>query len=87
MYWKDNFEVAKKVTTEALETGHPAWLMTVRGTVHSSQSDFCILYPQLADWLMKMTIDPIRAIDINIDASLEFLYVSCRKTYYMNNHF
>ncbi|ETI27217.1 hypothetical protein G647_09900 [Cladophialophora carrionii CBS 160.54] len=73
MYWKDNFEVAKKVTMEALETGHPAWLMTVRGTVHISQSDFCILYPHLASWLMKMTIDPIRAIDLNIDASLEFL--------------
>jgi platelet-activating factor acetylhydrolase len=73
MYWKDNFEVAKNVTTEARETGHPAWLMTVRGTVHISQSDFCILYPQLASLLMKTTIDPVRAIDINIDASLEFL--------------
>ncbi|KIW69961.1 hypothetical protein PV04_02273 [Phialophora macrospora] len=73
MYWNDNFEVAKNVTTEALETGHPAWLMTVRGTVHISQSDFCILYPHLASWLMKTTIDPVRAIDLNIDASLEFL--------------
>ncbi|KAJ9605799.1 hypothetical protein H2200_009648 [Cladophialophora chaetospira] len=73
MYWKDNFEVAQNVTREAMETGHPAWLMTIRGTVHISQSDFCILYPHLADWLMKMTIDPIRAIDLNIDASLEFL--------------
>ena len=73
MYWSDNFEVAKNVTTEALGTGHPAWLMTVRGTIHISQSDFCILYPQLASYLMKTTIDPIRAIDLNIDASLEFL--------------
>ncbi len=73
MYWKDNFKIAKNVTMEALETGHPAWLMTIRGTVHISQSDFCILYPRLASWLMKSTIDPIRAIDLNIDASLEFL--------------
>ncbi|KIW84775.1 hypothetical protein Z517_00163 [Fonsecaea pedrosoi CBS 271.37] len=73
MYWPDNFDVAKAVITEALETGHPAWLMTVRGTVHISQSDFCILYPHLASYLMKTTIDPVRAIDVNIDASLEFL--------------
>ncbi|OQV02202.1 hypothetical protein CLAIMM_07438 [Cladophialophora immunda] len=73
MYWPDNFEVAKTVTMEALETGHPAWLLTVRGTVHISQSDFCILYPQLASYLMKTTIDPVRAVDVNIDASLEFL--------------
>jgi platelet-activating factor acetylhydrolase len=73
MYWNENFEVAKTVVQEAQETGHPAWLMTVRGTVHISQSDFCILYPHLADYLMKMTINPIRAIDLNIDASLEYL--------------
>lgn len=73
MYWPENFEVARNVTLEALETGHPAWLMTVRGTVHISQSDFCILYPRLASWLMKTTIDPVRAVDLNIDASLEFL--------------
>lgn len=73
MYWPDNFEVAKSVTQEALETGHPAWLMTVRGTVHISQSDFCILYPSIASLVLKATMDPVRAIDINIDASMDFL--------------
>ena len=38
-----------------------------------SQSDFCILYPHLATMLLKQTIDPRRAIDLNITASLEFL--------------
>jgi len=73
MYWRDNFQVAQTVTQEALEEGQPAWLMTVRGTVHISQSDFCILYPHIASAVLKMTIDPIRAIDLNLDASLDFL--------------
>lgn len=73
MYWPENFAVAKSVVEEALKHGQPAWLMTVRGTVHISQSDFCILYPHFASVLLKMTMNPIRAVDLNIDASLEFL--------------
>jgi platelet-activating factor acetylhydrolase len=73
MYWPDNFEVAKAVIQEALENDQPAWLLTVRGTVHISQSDFCILYPHIASLVLKTTIDPVRAIDLNVDASLEFL--------------
>ncbi|KAF2233820.1 hypothetical protein EV356DRAFT_447580 [Viridothelium virens] len=62
------------------ETVHPpdtnsklSWLLTVRGTVHISQSDFSILYPGLCSALLKATADPKRALDLNIDASLEFL--------------
>jgi len=73
MYWHENFEVAEKVIDEARQQQHPSWLLTVRGTVHISQSDFCILYPHLAGGVMKTTIDPVRAIDVNINASLEFL--------------
>jgi platelet-activating factor acetylhydrolase len=73
MYWQENFAVAKEVTEEALAQGQPAWLLTVRGTVHISQSDFCILYPHIASVVMKTTMDPVRAIDLNIDASLDFL--------------
>ncbi|KAL6253099.1 hypothetical protein RBB50_000820 [Rhinocladiella similis] len=73
MYWKENFEVAQSVVREALDEGQPAWLMTVRGTVHISQSDFCILYPHIASAVLKTTINPVRAIDLNIDASLDFL--------------
>lgn len=73
MGWKKNFNVAQNVIQESLDQGHPAWLLTVRGTVHISQSDFCILYPRLARAIMKTTIDPVRAIDLNIGASLDFL--------------
>ncbi|KAK5945482.1 hypothetical protein PMZ80_002687 [Knufia obscura] len=73
MYWDANFNVAKEVCEESKDAGYPAWLMTVRGTVHISQSDFCILYPRIASGVMKTTIDPVRAIDVNIDASLDFL--------------
>ena len=50
-----------------------SWLLTIRGTVHISQSDFPILYPRLCSSLLKVTADPKRALDLNIDASLEFL--------------
>ena len=50
-----------------------SWLLTVRGTVHISQSDFSILYPGLCSMFLKATADPKRALDLNIDASLEFL--------------
>ena len=50
-----------------------SWLLTVRGTVHVSQSDLSILYPRLCSALLKATADPKRALDLNIDASLEFL--------------
>lgn len=73
MYWSDNFNVARNIAHETLEAGQPAWLLTVRGTVHISQSDFCILYPHIASLVLKMTADPVRAIDLNLDASLDFL--------------
>ena len=47
--------------------------MTVRGTVHISQSDFGILYPHISLVVMKSLMNPIRAMDLNITASLEFL--------------
>ena len=73
MYWKANWEIANTITREAQERGNVTWLMTVRGTVHLSQSDFCILYPHLASMMLKAAMDPTRAIDLNIDASLDFL--------------
>ena len=73
MYWEDNFRAAVQVCDEAKENGSLAWLLTVRGTVHISQSDFCILYPHVASLMLKQTMNPRRAIDINVTASLEFL--------------
>lgn len=73
MYWDANFKVAKSVIEESRAKDQAAWPMTVCGTVHMSQSDFCILYPRIAKNVFKMTMQPVRAIDVNIDASLEFL--------------
>ncbi len=73
MYWSDNFRAAVRVCDEAKMHGSLAWLLTVRGTVHISQSDFCILYPHLASMFLQQTINPRRAIDVNITASLQFL--------------
>ena len=38
-----------------------------------SQSDFCILLPHVASLMLKQTVNPRRAVDISISASLEFL--------------
>lgn len=73
MLWQANWEIANTITSEAQEHGNLAWLMTVRGTVHISQSDFCILYPRITSFVLKAAMDPVRAIDLNIDASLDFL--------------
>ena len=47
--------------------------MTLRGTVHISQSDFSLLYPHVSSIFLKMMANPERALDLNINASLEFL--------------
>ncbi|KAE8451342.1 hypothetical protein EG329_003971 [Mollisiaceae sp. DMI_Dod_QoI] len=73
MYWRDNFEEVMSLCKETKEQGQLAWLMTVRGSVHISQSDFSLLYPRIASLFLKMTVNPRRAIDLNVNASLEFL--------------
>ncbi|KAL3421860.1 platelet-activating factor acetylhydrolase [Phlyctema vagabunda] len=73
MYWPDNFESVMSLCKEAKDHNALCWLMTVRGSVHISQSDFSILYPRVSSLLLKMTVHPQRAIDLNINASLEFL--------------
>jgi len=73
MYWPDNFDSVMKLCKEAKDNDQLVWLMTVRGSVHISQSDFTILYPRVCSLLLKMTVNPRRALDLNINASLEFL--------------
>lgn len=72
-YWEENFNTVTSFCEETSQSGAPSWLMTVRGTVHISHSDFCILYPHVASIFLKMALKPERAIDLNISASLEFL--------------
>lgn len=71
--WPPNFTVAQNVIREALDQDLLAWLLTVRGSVHINQSDFCILFPHITRGVFKATIDPVHAIDLNMDASLDFL--------------
>ncbi|KAB8338844.1 hypothetical protein FH972_021788 [Carpinus fangiana] len=72
-YWASNFSLVESLAAEAAANAQPAWLLTVRGTVHVSQSDFALLYPRLCSVFLKMTAHPRRALDINVDATLEFL--------------
>ncbi|KAF4624468.1 hypothetical protein G7Y89_g13703 [Cudoniella acicularis] len=73
MYWLENFSSIMTLCCEAKPNSQLVWLMTVRGSVHISQSDFSLLYPRLSSLLLKMTVNPRRAIGLNINASLEFL--------------
>lgn len=74
-YWPKNYELVNSVIEEAQSSPEPApsWLMTVRGTIHVSQSDFPLIWPNLCSIVLKMIANPQRALDININASLEFL--------------
>jgi platelet-activating factor acetylhydrolase len=73
MYWQKNLDTVMHLTQQVKEQGIPAWLLTIRGTVHVSQCDFSLLYPRLCTLLMKMSANPKRAIDLNVSATLEFL--------------
>ena len=74
-YWPSNFELVESLVKEAQDGPNPcpAWLMTIRGTVHLTQSDFSILYPILCSLFLKEVANPRRALDLNINATLEFL--------------
>lgn len=74
-YWSSNFELVGSLIQEASEApaSCPAWLMTLRGTVHVSQSDFSLMWPNITSLLLKAVANPQRALDLNINASLEFL--------------
>ncbi|KAH7390826.1 platelet-activating factor acetylhydrolase, isoform II-domain-containing protein [Phaeosphaeria sp. MPI-PUGE-AT-0046c] len=73
MYWQSNFDAVKSLMEEASEHGYPAYLLTVRGSVHITQSDWSLLYRHTMSFLLKATVNPTRALDLNISASLEFL--------------
>lgn len=73
MYWQQNFDAVMSLMKECKDSGAPAYLLTVRGSVHISQSDFSLLYSGITNLLMKATVNPQRAIDLNVSTSLEFL--------------
>jgi platelet-activating factor acetylhydrolase len=73
MYWEKNWDASMSLMKEASEHGAPAYLLTVRGSVHISQSDFSILYKHVSSFFLKATVHPQRAIDLNVSTTLEFL--------------
>ncbi|RAR01732.1 platelet-activating factor acetylhydrolase [Stemphylium lycopersici] len=73
MYWERNWQASMSLMREASEHGAPAYQLTVRGSVHINQSDFSILYRHITSGFMKATVNPERAIDLNVSTSLEFL--------------
>jgi platelet-activating factor acetylhydrolase len=66
MYWQSNFDKVMSLMKEATEQGAPAFLCTVRGAIHISQSDFSLLYRHVCSFFLKATVHPERAIDLNI---------------------
>lgn len=74
-YWPSNFRTVDSLIAEARSDPHsaPSWLVTVRGTIHISQSDFSILYPKISAFLLRATANPRRAMDVNVSCSFEFL--------------
>lgn len=52
MYWDSNFNTAMSLVNEARESNALAYLLTVRGTIHISQSDFPLLYPRMCSLFM-----------------------------------
>ena len=66
MYWQTNFDAVMSLMEEAKDQNAPAFLCTVRGSAHVNQSDFSLLYPHLTSFFMKSTVNPERAIDLNI---------------------
>lgn len=66
MYWQSNFDAVMSLMDEAKNQGAPAILCTVRGSVHLNQSDFSVLYNGITSLFFKATVNPARAIDLNI---------------------
>lgn len=72
MYWQSNFDKVMSLMEEATEQGAPAFLCTVRGAIHISQSDFSLLYRHTCSFYLKATVHPERAIDLNIRYAIPY---------------
>jgi platelet-activating factor acetylhydrolase len=76
MHWSENFDCVKRVCDEARGAGTLAWMTTIRGSTHLSQTDFAVLYPNWMSLLMKTIVDPERAIYLTVHSALEFLQLT-----------
>lgn len=75
MHWQQNFDRLVGLCREAREEKADAlaWMMTIRGSTHLSQTDFAVLYSGWMDILAKNMVDPLRALYLTTASSLEFL--------------
>lgn len=87
-HWRHNYDAVERLMqeTQSEPCPSPAWLLTVRGTVHVSSTDFPLLYPHITSLFLKSTANPRRALDLHISATLEFLSKVLRKDVSMNVH-
>jgi platelet-activating factor acetylhydrolase len=76
MHWQKNFDCVRQVCREARDAGTLAWMTTIRGSTHLSQTDFAVLYPNWMSFFMKTIVDPERAIYLTVHTALEFLKIT-----------
>ncbi|KAI0126873.1 platelet-activating factor acetylhydrolase [Xylariales sp. AK1849] len=74
MHWPENFDRVMNICKDTKRAGHaPCWLMTIKGSTHLSQTDFGVLYYHWMSWLAKNMVNPLRAVSLTVNPSLEFL--------------
>ncbi|KAH7375231.1 platelet-activating factor acetylhydrolase [Plectosphaerella cucumerina] len=83
MHWQANFDRLVGLCEEAREEKPDAlaWMMTIRGSTHLSQTDFAVVYSGWMDILAKNMVDPLRALYLTAATSLEFLKLTLPATH------
>ncbi|XP_071477357.1 platelet-activating factor acetylhydrolase-like [Diadema antillarum] len=73
--WKKNIAAIMTLLPDAEATSGPRQMVTIRGTVHQSQSDFSLLLPQFLCKVASMRgeLDPHVAMAANNQAAIHFL--------------
>ncbi|CCG80978.1 Predicted protein [Taphrina deformans PYCC 5710] len=72
LYWEENLKLMFDLARDISKSGQRIWMFTIRGSFHLSFSDFGVLWPHLFKIMFNTRIHPQRAIDIIVNASLEF---------------
>ncbi len=75
MHWRANQGRVEEICREARTAGTLAWMTTIRGSTHLSQTDFAVLYPNWVSLLMKTIVNPQRAVYLTVHSALEFLKI------------
>lgn len=73
MHWKENFERVVGFCQEARESKQLCWMLTIVGSAHLAMTDFAVLYPHWMSYFLKSMVNPMRACNLTVMMSLEFL--------------